>query len=57
MNTFGFVKGMAAGLIVGAAITMAVDPVTDRQRRKLKKKTHSMARRLSYTLDNAMSKI
>ena len=57
MNTFEFMKGAAAGMIIGAAVTMSVDPVTDRQRRKLKKKTHSMARKLSYKFDDMMNKM
>lgn len=52
-----FIKGMAAGLLVGAAVTMLTDPVTDKQRHRLKKKANRMAHKLSCTLDNAMNRM
>lgn len=37
-GTGKFMKGMAAGLVVGAAVAMVADPLSDRQRHKLQKK-------------------
>ena len=39
MDSSGFVKGMAAGLVVGAAAAMIIDPISDRQKNKIKRKT------------------
>lgn len=52
-----FIKGMATGLLVGAAVTMLTDPVTDKQRHRLKKKANHMARKLSYTFDDALNRL
>lgn len=51
-----FIKGMATGLLVGAAVTMLTDPVTDKQRHRLKKKANRMAHKISCSFDDAMSK-
>lgn len=55
MSKSGFIKGMAAGLILGAAATMIVDPVSDRQRHKLMKKTQGVFRSIGGVIDTAMS--
>ncbi len=55
MSKSGFIKGMAAGLILGAAATMMVDPVSDRQRHKLMKKTQGVFRSIGGVVDTAMS--
>lgn len=49
-----FVKGMIAGLVVGSAVTMLADPVSDRQRHKLQKKTEGFFRSIGCALDNAI---
>ena len=54
MNSRGFVKGMAAGVILGACATMIVDPVSDRQRHRMRKKTEGMFRNIGNIIDNAM---
>ena len=38
----GFFKGMATGLVVGAAVTMMTDPMSDKQRKKIVKKTEGV---------------
>lgn len=55
MCTSGFIKGMAAGLILGAAATMLVDPVSDRQRHKLMKKTEGIFKSIGGVIDTAVS--
>ena len=47
----GFVGGIIAGAIVGSAITMVMDPVSDRDRKKLKKGTKNFARKVNYVID------
>lgn len=54
MNCSGFIKGMATGMVVGAAVTMMTDPITDKQRRKFAKKTEGIFRNLGGVIDNAM---
>ena len=49
-----FVKGMIAGLVVGSAVTMLADPVSDRQRHRLQKKTEGLFRSIGSALDNAI---
>lgn len=55
MSKSGFIKGMATGLILGAAATMMVDPVSDRQRHKLMKKTQGVFRSIGGVVDTALS--
>ncbi len=55
MSGSGFIKGMAAGLVLGAAATMLLDPVSDRQRHKLMKKTEGVFRSIGSVIDTAMS--
>lgn len=54
MNSTSFIKGMAAGLIIGAAATMLYDPVSDRQRHKLMKKTEGVFKNIGGIIDTAM---
>lgn len=53
-KTAGFIGGMTTGLLVGAAVTMLVDPVTDRQRHKLQRKTEGVFRSIGGVIDTAM---
>ena len=50
----GFFKGMATGLVVGAAVTMMTDPISDKQRRKIAKKTEGVFRNIGGVIDTAM---
>lgn len=54
MNSQGFIKGMAAGVVLGACATMIVDPVSDRQRNRMRRKTEGMFRNLGNIIDTAM---
>ncbi|HIU57063.1 MAG TPA: hypothetical protein IAA61_04520 [Candidatus Ornithomonoglobus merdipullorum] len=49
-----FFKGVTTGLIVGAAVTMLADPVSDRQRTKLMKRTEGVFRNMGGMLDAAI---
>ena len=46
-NVSGFMKGMATGLVVGAAVTMIADPMTDRERHKIAKKKQRVYLKIS----------
>ncbi len=51
-----FLGGIIAGAIVGSALTMVMDPVTDRQRKKLHKGTQSVFRTMGSVLDAMITK-
>ncbi len=53
-NLSGFVKGMATGLVVGAAVTMIADPMSDRERHKLAKKTEGIFKNIGSVIDTTM---
>lgn len=55
MGSGGFMKGMAAGLLLGACATMLVDPVSDKQKRKMQKKTEGIFRNIGNIIDSAIS--
>ena len=55
MNSGGFVKGIAAGVLLGACVTMMIDPISDKQRRKLQKKTEGVFRNIGNIIDSAIS--
>ncbi|MBR6729172.1 MAG: hypothetical protein IKL80_03330 [Clostridia bacterium] len=46
-----FIGGIVAGALVGSAITMVLDPISDRQRKKLFKGTHSVFKTIGTVLD------
>ncbi len=48
---------MATGMVVGAAVTMMADPISDKQHRKFVKKTEGVFRNLGGIIDNAMDMI
>ena len=54
MNYKGFLKGMATGIAVGAAVAMFADPLTDRQRHRLHKKTEGVFKTVGSMVDNAI---
>ena len=47
----GFISGIIAGAIVGSAITMVYDPVSDRDRRKLHRGTRNAIKKVNYIFD------
>ncbi len=49
-----FVKGLMAGLVVGSAVTMLADPVSDRQRHRMRKKTEGFFKNVGSAVDNAL---
>lgn len=53
-KTAGFIGGVTTGLLIGAAVTMLIDPVSDRQRHKLQKKTEGIFRSIGSVIDTAM---
>ena len=53
-STGKFMKGMATGLVVGAAVTMVTDPLSERQRRKLHKKTEGVFKSVGGIIDTAV---
>ena len=57
MHTHGFIKGMAAGLVLGACATMMWDPVSDRQRHRMQRKTEGVFKSIGNIIDSAIDMI
>lgn len=55
MNSGGFAKGMAAGLLLGACAAVVIDPISDKQKRRLQKKTEGVFRNIGNIIDSAIS--
>lgn len=55
MSTTGFIKGMATGLVVGAAVTMFTDPLSAKERHKIAKKTEGVFKNVGAVIDTAMN--
>lgn len=53
-NASSFAKGIAAGMVVGAAVVTFLDPISDKQKHKLQRKTHGMFKSIGGVLDTAM---
>lgn len=51
-----FLSGVIAGAIVGSALTMVMDPITDKQRRRMHRGTHSMFKTMGTVLDAMITK-
>ncbi len=49
-----FIKGMAAGIAVGAAVTMITDPISERERRKITKKTEGIFKNIGSAVDSVV---
>lgn len=54
MCSQGFIKGMAAGIVLGACATMVADPISDRQRNRMRRKTEGMFKNLGNIVDTAI---
>jgi len=54
MNYRGFAKGMAAGMVVGAAAAIMLDPINDKQRNKIRRKTEGVFRSIGSVVDTAI---
>lgn len=53
-NTANFFKGVTAGLVIGAGMTMLMDPITDRQRHRLVRKTEGVFKSVGGVIDTAI---
>ncbi len=52
MHSCGFVKGLIAGAAIGAMMGMIFDPVSDRDRRYMKKRVNRMMRNAGNIIDS-----
>ena len=50
-----FIKGTLVGFAVGAAVGVMTDPLSDRERRKISKKTEGIFRNIGSVMDNIIS--
>lgn len=56
MSTKGFVKGMVTGALVGGAAILLFDPITPRQRKKVKRQAQAAMENISSVADELRSK-
>ena len=54
MESGKFFKGMAAGMVVGAAATMIASPTNQKQYHKLAKKTEGVFKSIGGVIDTAV---
>ena len=47
-----FIKGTLVGFAVSAAVGVMTDPLSDRERRKISKKTEGIFRNIGSVMDN-----
>ena len=52
MKKMSFIKGMIAGALTGGAVMMLFDPITPRQRRKMRRTANQMMHSVSDMFDN-----
>ena len=57
MNTGSFVKGMVTGAVIGMGISMVANPMEERDRRRLAKRTSKMFTTIGSIADNVMDVI
>lgn len=49
----GFIKGIATGMVVGAAVTLLVEP-SEKQKHKMSKKAEGVFRNIGSIIDTAI---
>ena len=49
-----FVKGMATGMVLGACAVMIADPISNKQRNKIKRKTQGIFKSVGSVIDTAI---
>lgn len=54
MKNLGFIGGVIAGAVVGSALTMFIDPVSDKQKRKMHRTSNHMFKTMGSVLDAMM---
>ena len=50
----GFIKGMLAGVVFGAAVMVVADPLSPKQRHKIKRRTEGLFKSVGTLLDTAI---
>lgn len=54
MKSIEFIGGVIAGAVIGSAVTMFIDPVNDKQRKKMHKSTSNIFKTMGSVLDVMM---
>lgn len=54
-SAMDFGKGLIAGAVIGAGVTMAIDPIKDKQHKAMKKKANGMFKNIGQVMDNLIS--
>lgn len=53
MRYSDFTKGIATGLLMGAAATVIFEPISEKQKNKIKRKTKGVFRSVGSVIDTA----
>lgn len=51
-KAINFTAGMAAGAVIGMAVGALLDPINDKQKKQLEKKSSHLFKALGTTIDN-----
>lgn len=54
VKKMSFIGGIIAGALVGSALTMVIDPISDKQRRRLQRGTENMFKTMGTVIDAMM---
>jgi gas vesicle protein len=54
LNTGSFVKGMVTGAVIGMGISMVANPIDERDRRRIAKKTSKLFTTIGSIADNVI---
>ena len=55
MSTKSFVGAMAAGIVVGAVMGMMIDPINDKQHKKIYRTANNMFKTIGTIVDDVIS--
>ena len=55
MNAKGFIGAMAAGAVMGVVVGMLMDPISDKQHKKMQKQATNMFKTIGSIVDDVMS--
>ena len=53
-NMYKFSVGLFSGMVIGAAVGMIIDPLKDKDHKKLTKKKNEMFKMVGQAIDNIM---
>ena len=55
LSTKGTIGAMAAGIVIGAVVGMMIDPINDKQHKKICKNANNMFKTIGAIVDDVIS--